>query len=328
MFSILRPEIKSITRTFLACASVLVVSACGGGGSGNTDEFDLQDNGTVSVESGQLLDVSMAAEVAEEASTEMFDASGFMPPGDEGESMVAIDNGDLLPMIFASDTNVDMDFARSGAALVAQLNEALALPADINVRFSDCGEANAFYAPREGNEGNPAVAEGGAIFICHELNELFSNFFTDPDQAFATSVFVIMHELGHALVNQLELPVLGIEESYVDGIAAVFLGESGLSVGSVLAGWFFANQGQAPFFDTHRAGPQRLGDLACWGVGADPDLLQDPVIDSISQQLVVTGRRCSEEYNQQLRGLQSVLGDNIRGGLTDLIVLSDESDQE
>ena len=320
MSAILQFRLKFITKFILfgAAASVFV-SACSGGS--DSDQFEFQDEESVSVESGQFLDVSAVAEAAESGSTNMLDASDFTPFGDEGDVMFAPDTGDLIPMIFESRTAVDPDFVRSSAALVERLNESLALPADINVRFTDCGEANAFYAPPLGNENNEAVAAGGAIFICHELADLFSNFFADSEQAFAANVFVIMHELGHALVNQLELPVLGIEESYVDGIAAVFLGESGLSEGSVLAGWFFANQGQSPFFDTHRAGPQRLGDLACWGVGADPELLNDPVINSISQQLFLAGRRCTDEYNQQLSGLQSVLGDNIRGGLTDLIAL-------
>ena len=67
------------------------------------------------------------------------------------------------------------------------------------------------------------------------------------------------------------------------------MGEAGLAEGVVLAGWFFFSQPESPFFDTHRAGPQRLGDLACWGVGADPSLLDDPMINSIAQQLISSG---------------------------------------
>ena len=138
---------------------------------------------------------------------------------------------------------------------------------------------------------------------------------SNNEQAFLTSTFVLMHELGHALVEVLALPVLGIEESYVDGIAAVLLGESGLSEGSVLAGWFFGSQPGTAFFDSHRAGPQRLGDLACWGVGADVSLLADPLTNSIASQLFVGGRDCVREYQQQVSGFSVVLGPSIRGGL-------------
>ena len=319
----------SALSTILVCSSVFL-SACGGSSSDNfdsevDDEIVVASEEGIIVEAGQVLDVAAAAEIVEPDITaetdgmQMLAASGFESIGDEDDIFLVDDTGDLLPMIFDSSTNVDPAFALSGAGLVERLNDSLALPADINVRFADCGEANAFFAPPIGNEGFAEVAEGGAIFICHELTDLFSGFFADTEQAFAASTFVIMHELGHALVNQLNLPVLGIEESYVDGVAAVLLGESGMAEGAVLAGWFFASQGQAPFFDTHRAGPQRLGDLACWGIGAEPELLEDPGIASIAEQLILTGRRCTVEYNQQLSGLENVLGGHIRGGLTDLI---------
>jgi hypothetical protein len=151
--------------------------------------------------------------------------------------------------------------------------------------------------------------------MCHELTALFANFFANNEQAFLASTFVLMHELGHALTDVLQLPVLGIEESYVDGIAAVLLGESGLAEGSVLAGWFFGSQSNTPFFDSHRAGPQRLGDLACWGIGADLSLQSEPIVGAIAAQLIQGGRDCVAEYNQQLLGLNAVLGGNIRGGL-------------
>lgn len=167
-------------------------------------------------------------------------------------------NGRLLPTIFATETDIDPAFAQSSVALVEQLNDSLLLPVDVAVSFADCGTANAFFAPAQFNR--PAE-----IVMCHELTALLSQFYDNNRQAFLASTFVLMHEVGHALIDVLELPVLGIEESYVDGIAAVLMGESGIAEGSVLAGWFFGGQTNTPFFDTHRAGPQRLGDLACLG---------------------------------------------------------------
>ncbi len=223
-------------------------------------------------------------------------------------------DGRLLPTIFASQTDVDMAFAQSSAALVEQLNDSLLLPEDINVIFADCGTANAFFAPVQ--FGVPTAE----ITMCHELTLLLSVFYGNDRQAFLATTFVLMHELGHALTNVLQLPVLGIEESYVDGIAAVLLGESGLAEGSVLAGWFFGGQTNTPFFDTHRAGPQRLGDLACWGVGADTSLQVDPIVGSIADQLIQTGRDCQREYAQQLSGLDTILGPHILGGFNLLSV--------
>jgi len=300
-------KFRSLFRISLAAAVATVLCACGSGG-GSEDLFDAIESGAPVIEP--------AAEVAMDPSqTGMLDAMNPTSIGGNSDNLLAEDTGDLLPVIFATETGLDLIYAQSGAALVEQLNETLILPADIGVNFADCGVANAFFIPT-GFAANPSNP-GGTIVMCHELTQLFLNLFGDPDDAFLASVFVLMHELGHALVNQLELPVLGIEESYVDGIGAVFTGEAGLSKGTVLAGWFFFSQPQSPFFDTHRAGPQRLGDLACWGVGADPSLLSDPTVNNIAQQLIAAGRNCQAEYAQQLNGLTTVLGQNIRGGLGD-----------
>jgi len=242
--------------------------------------------------------------------------------------VAGVDAGDLLPVLFETQTSLDLDYARASAELIKRMNAAFILPANIDVVFADCGIANAFYVPardfstREMPEemekfDEIVTSEGGAVFMCHELSEQFANFFNDKDQAISTSIFVLMHEIGHALVNQLHLPVLGIEESYVDGMAAVFLGEAGLSAGSVLAGWFFGRQPDTPFFASHRAGPQRLGDLACWSVGADMSLIQDQTISRISKRLMSTGRNCPAEYQQQVEGFKAILGPHIRGEISD-----------
>jgi hypothetical protein len=290
-----------LARKVLLCVTVAVLlNACGS--SGDTITLLPQTMSMVEDADSVPLDAQQ---------TEMFQQSTAQVIGDADAPVPDNLTGVLVPAIFASDTGIDPAFAQSSAALVQQLNESLLLPTDINVVFADCGVANAFFIPT-GFSGDPNVA--GDIVMCHELTAVFANFFGNNDQAFLASTFVLMHELGHALVQALSLPVLGIEESYVDGIAAVLLGESGLSQGSVLAGWFFGGQPNTPFFDTHRAGPQRLGDLACWGVGADMSLLSDPIIDSLAAQLIQGGRNCALEYQQQLDGFSDVLGPSIRGG--------------
>ena len=314
---------KSLTviKAALSVSLLGLVAACG---SGNGDDplaeqvvvvmTDTPNDGPLIVSTGG----QMAADTAAE---DMLNSTDFAPPGDASATMQAEDAGDLVPVVFDSDTDVDLIYAQAGEALINSFNDAIALPTDIAVNFIDCGTANAFYAPPGFNvdTGTELLAAGGAIFMCHELTASFDQFFRNTDQAFAASVFVLMHEVGHALVNQLNLPVLGIEESYVDGIAAVLVGESGLAEASVLAGFFFGEQSQTPFFDSHRAGPQRLGDLACWGIGANNEFLQDPFIANVAQQLIAGGRDCVGEYAQQVTALQSILGPYIRGGLTDVL---------
>ena len=177
-----------------------------------TVDADADANGTFqpislpSLEQGNEVPVD-----AEQA--DLFDQTESVAIVGEGDAIILPeDTGDLIPVIFPTETSLDLDFAQSGAAMIELLNESLILPRDIDVSFSDCGTANAFFIPPGQIEG---ASEGGSIVLCHELTELFLNLYADPAQAFNASVFVMMHEVGHALVDQLELPVLGIEESYV-----------------------------------------------------------------------------------------------------------------
>jgi len=327
---------KNQVRFFGTCCSLLCVTlfvACGS--SGDPDDFT-QSTAAISTEPvaefpSDILPANQSVNTSEQVAidpeqADLFDDAQTTLVGDETntDEPFVVGAGSLIPIIFPSETGVDPRLAQSGAAMVLELDESLILPADIDVNFVDCGTANAFFLP--GGSFAPSGEAGPAnssIFICHELTQLFSTFFGDDDQAFSASVFVLMHELGHALVQELSLPVLGIEESYVDGFAAVLLGESNMSEGSALAGWFFGSQPNTPFSDSHRANPQRLGDLVCWGIGADPTLLEKPVIDSIFQQLVIGGRNCEAEYAQQVAGLNDVLGPAIQGGLEGALLLEE-----
>jgi len=317
---------RTLSKVGVAIVFTSLLAGCGSSSDSAVDV--VTDNDPVADESAGDLEQAMSApeldpndQVALDADqTDLLEDLGANTSiGGNADTIVAEDNGDLIPAVFPTTTTVDLAYAQAGAALIEELNDSLALPADISVSFADCGTANAFFVPAEINPDENGTP-GGAIIMCHELTELFFNLFGDTESAFQTSVFVLMHELGHALVNQLQLPVLGIEEAAVDGIGAVFSTKLGLAEGVVLAGWFFFSQGDSPFFDTHRVGSQRLGDLACWGVGGDPSLLADPTIADIAQQLVDAGRNCPFEYGQQLNAVNTLIGGNIDGGLVDVVV--------
>ena len=98
-----------------------------------------------------------------------------------------------------------------------QLNKALVLPHDIELRTKDCGEVNAFYDPND-----PSVT------VCYELMEHFYGVFrsggASSDQAydkmFDAVRFVFLHEVGHALIDTYKLPVTGNEEDAADRCSA------------------------------------------------------------------------------------------------------------
>ena len=314
---------RTLSVPFLSRAGMVAVlgatlAACGGSSSSSPAEETDTSSDLAQAVAAPELDPADQVELDPDQPELLDQATGSIGANDD--TVVPEDNGDLLPAVFPTETTVDLEFAQAGAALIESLNESLALPADISVNFADCGTANAFFVTPEFNP-DPNGAAGGAIVMCHELTELFlATFNNDKDDTFQTSVFVLMHELGHALVDQLDLPVLGIEEAAVDGIGAVFSTKLGLAEGVVKAGVFFFTQGDTPFFDTHRVGTQRLGDLACWGVGGEPSLLSDPLISDIKDQLVVAGRDCDFEYAERLDAVDRLIGANVKGGLVDVEV--------
>jgi hypothetical protein len=99
-------------------------------------------------------------------------------------------------------------------------------------------------------------------------------------------LFVLLHELGHAAITQMGLPVLGKIEDAADTFATLML----LRVGSdfshgVLAdaaeGWFLAHRrdqktgDEVAFYDEHGLNQQRAYHIVCLMVGSDPEKFKD-----------------------------------------------------
>lgn len=101
-------------------------------------------------------------------------------------------------------------------SLADNLNQVIALPTDITLSLDECSEVNAFYDP-----------EKQRIHICYELLEHFANAFApdaksedELDAAISgATMFTFFHELGHALIHVLDLPVTGKEEDAVDQLS-------------------------------------------------------------------------------------------------------------
>ena len=93
------------------------------------------------------------------------------------------------------------------------LNKALILPNNIFLRSADCGKANAEFDPKS-----------QAITVCYELMEHFNNLFLsekmkpeDADKKMFDAVrFAFLHEVGHALISNYNLPIAGNEEDAAD----------------------------------------------------------------------------------------------------------------
>ena len=96
------------------------------------------------------------------------------------------------------------------------------------------------------------------------------------------TLFVMAHEMGHGLINEMNMPVLGREEDAADSFAVVtaLKMSSGLSERVLMEatmGWVLASkrdkkQGKAlAFYDEHGLDLQRAYNVVCFMFGADPE---------------------------------------------------------
>lgn len=95
------------------------------------------------------------------------------------------------------------------------------------------------------------------------------------------TVFTVYHELGHALIDQLGIPVLGKEEDAVDGLATILLvgpepdPVTDEMIMSAADGYALSHASQEPdelaFWDEHSFDLQRYGAVNCLIYGADPE---------------------------------------------------------
>ncbi len=95
-------------------------------------------------------------------------------------------------------------------------------------------------------------------------------------------LFVVAHEMGHAVISELKLPVLGREEDAADtfAIIAALTGVANDFSYRVLEeatkGWFWTarrdnRQGAKPaYYDRHGLDEQRAYQIVCLMVGSDP----------------------------------------------------------
>lgn len=94
-------------------------------------------------------------------------------------------------------------------------------------------------------------------------------------------LFTFYHEAGHALVSELDLPVLGREEDAVDGLAAVLMIPDEPDrfrdelIAAAADGWAMAadqrSDDEPVYWDEHGLDEQRHYAAVCLMVGSDPE---------------------------------------------------------
>jgi hypothetical protein len=178
-----------------------------------------------------------------------------------------------------------------------ELSDQIALPEDVPVLFQECGNARAYWSRNDHN-----------VTMCYELAAQFFDDYSTLDNNFApifpwadhhqvtigSTLFVLLHEIGHGMVTLFDLPITGREEDVVDQFAIFILTNSDEkdealadrpSRLALLAAYGMMKTDlpieRAPrhyWGDEHSLEPQRGMDMLCMVFGSDPDAYALPVI--------------------------------------------------
>jgi Putative metallopeptidase len=178
-----------------------------------------------------------------------------------------------------------------------RLNKTIRIPNQVDIQLVDCNTINAFYDPN-----------GKRIIVCYELVDYFLRVFKPVAKTndelgsavFGAVAFSFFHEVGHSLIDQLELPAVGREEDSADQIATLTLiGTGDEGVGMALSGayWFQLQQkggNETPFWDEHAFDGQRFYNIVCLIYGSDPEKYANFVASGTLP--AARAKRCPEEY--------------------------------
>lgn len=202
------------------------------------------------------------------------------------------------------------DFRQAGFLedIAGWMNDWVAVPRDVTLTFAQCGESNAFYHP-----------EDGTVTVCFELvDELDQLFAHDPDREQSVDdalLFTTLHEVGHALVNVLDLPVTGREEDAVDQLAALILVDGAddgdeAAINGVRGLPDDGQMDELAFSDEHALNGQRFYNVLCLVYGQDPDAWDGWVHDGTLPP--ERADRCPAEYDQTRAAWQKLLGPYLK----------------
>jgi hypothetical protein len=201
--------------------------------------------------------------------------------------------------------------------IVADLNQTFALPADIYVNFSECGEVNAFYDP-----------ETRKLSMCYELLENYYEIFAKhekseealDDAVVGAIIHTFYHELGHALIHVYDLPIAGKEEDAVDQLST-FLLTDGTPEGEKAAldgaRTFYLEAKQQDteidelaYWDEHSLNMQRFYNIICMVYGQNEKKYSYLVKKGILPE--ARAERCAGEYEQVEKAWTRLLAPYIK----------------
>ena len=222
--------------------------------------------------------------------------------------------GQFVPANPINEHEYEDVFEEFYASLAPGLNSLFALPEKVELTSASCGEANAFFDPQELR-----------VIFCSELLEGIGSGAAEAssDEAVqaliiaAQALFILQHEIGHALIHVLDLPALGQEEDVADQLSALLMTNEPIlamwaaDLWRTLSGVSGGQQMDArAFADTHDLDEQRYYNLMCWAYGADPLVRAYIVVESGLPP--ERSQSCQQEYAQMSSSWERLLSPHLK----------------
>ncbi|MBL0144443.1 MAG: hypothetical protein IPP48_00380 [Chitinophagaceae bacterium] len=174
--------------------------------------------------------------------------------------------------------------------MAGTINKVFKINKPLTLSLRNCGVVNAFYN-----------SETKELILCYEMLHHLFNFYKDSIQdenelgtkIGNTLTFIYFHEVGHALIDILDVPLTGKEEDAADYFSFYFLASNEVTEGVQAtmegANFFLENynkmvsdtayqrlkaegkEPQLPFWDEHSLDMQRFYSIASLIYGSNPE---------------------------------------------------------
>jgi Putative metallopeptidase len=289
-----RSVVPAALALLLAALALGLLSGCGGSGSSSSGETAADTGATEEATTPGEVEV-----VWEEPETEA-DAIG-------------------REMLEASETE----------ALAASLAEAFELPNPLLVRGVAGSGGGPFYSPEDNSITLPYEF---AALVLEVVESTYPE--SSPEEIGekigAINSFIFAHEFAHALIANLNLPVLGKEEDAADSIATYVLlnaDEGAAYAADAAFFWAAFSERQSPpalveYADSHSLDLQRSFAVLCWVAGSSEQSFEE-----VAELELLPPERleaCPAEYEQ----LVESLGQELRPHLSPEGEEAAEEDEE
>jgi hypothetical protein len=205
--------------------------------------------------------------------------------------------------------------------VATDLAEQITWPRDIDVTFEDCGGGtDAFYDD-----------ETHAVTICREIVDEFYQLFSTSglhgprinEAVNGALVSLLFHELGHALIDVLNLPITGREEDAADQLSSILLinrtaGGPAMALSAAEAFKILARVEKREgyiYWDDHSLHAQRYYDTLCLVYGSDEQRFAYLVKDHVLPE--ERAATCAQDYERIRKSWKALLQPYARESLWD-----------